>query len=49
MQLYVKFLELPNPFTGGFYNESAIRKKELRQSCTTLGIPSGNLIIIEHR
>ncbi|KAG8200237.1 hypothetical protein JTE90_025013 [Oedothorax gibbosus] len=34
--------------SGGFYNESKTRKKELRQSCITLGIPSGNLIIIEH-
>ncbi|GFT36040.1 n-acetylglucosaminyl-phosphatidylinositol de-N-acetylase [Trichonephila clavipes] len=34
--------------SGGFYNESSIRKEELRQSCKILGIPAGNLIIIEH-
>ncbi|PRD24831.1 UNVERIFIED_CONTAM: Pigl [Trichonephila clavipes] len=33
---------------SGFYNESSIRKEELRQSCKILGIPAGNLIIIEH-
>ncbi|CAL1289577.1 unnamed protein product [Larinioides sclopetarius] len=34
--------------SGGFYDESFIRKKELRKSCKILGIPAGNLIIIEH-
>ncbi|GBM30848.1 N-acetylglucosaminyl-phosphatidylinositol de-N-acetylase [Araneus ventricosus] len=34
--------------SGGFYDESSIRKKELRESCKVLGIPAGNLIIIEH-
>lgn len=34
--------------SGGFYNESSIRKEELRQSCKILGIPATNLIIIEH-
>ncbi|GIY89017.1 n-acetylglucosaminyl-phosphatidylinositol de-N-acetylase [Caerostris darwini] len=32
-----------------FYNKSSVRKEELRQSCKTLGIPAGNLIISEHR
>ncbi|GIY35062.1 n-acetylglucosaminyl-phosphatidylinositol de-N-acetylase [Caerostris extrusa] len=31
-----------------FYNKSSVRKEELRQSCKTLGIPAGNLIISEH-
>lgn len=33
---------------GGFYGKSSERKKELRESCKILGIPSGNVIIIEH-
>ncbi|XP_055942358.1 N-acetylglucosaminyl-phosphatidylinositol de-N-acetylase-like isoform X2 [Argiope bruennichi] len=34
--------------SGGFCDESSIRKQELRESCKTLGIPAGNLVIIEH-
>ncbi|XP_054723252.1 N-acetylglucosaminyl-phosphatidylinositol de-N-acetylase-like [Uloborus diversus] len=33
---------------GGFYNKSKERKKELRESCKLLGIPAGNVVIIEH-
>ncbi|XP_035207427.1 N-acetylglucosaminyl-phosphatidylinositol de-N-acetylase-like isoform X2 [Stegodyphus dumicola] len=33
--------------TCGFYNQSAERKRELRASCKILGIPAGNLVIIE--
>ena len=36
-------------FKGGFYGKSDERKRELRESCKVLGIPSGNIIIIEHR
>jgi len=33
---------------GGFYHQSVERKSELRQSCKILGIPSENVIIVEH-
>ncbi|XP_015907264.2 N-acetylglucosaminyl-phosphatidylinositol de-N-acetylase isoform X1 [Parasteatoda tepidariorum] len=34
--------------SGGYQFESNVRKQELRKSCQTLGIPGGNLTIIEH-
>ncbi|XP_054857266.1 N-acetylglucosaminyl-phosphatidylinositol de-N-acetylase [Eublepharis macularius] len=35
--------------TGNYYNQGAIRKEELLQSCATLGIPPSNVTVIDHR
>uniref|UniRef100_UPI00398F23FF N-acetylglucosaminyl-phosphatidylinositol de-N-acetylase n=1 Tax=Pristiophorus japonicus TaxID=55135 RepID=UPI00398F23FF len=35
--------------TGNFYNQGEVRKKELLQSCSVLGIPSSRISILEHR
>ncbi|XP_074930101.1 N-acetylglucosaminyl-phosphatidylinositol de-N-acetylase isoform X3 [Chelonoidis abingdonii] len=35
--------------SGNFYNQGEIRKKELVQSCSVLGIPSSNVTVIDHR
>ncbi|XP_053312966.1 N-acetylglucosaminyl-phosphatidylinositol de-N-acetylase [Spea bombifrons] len=35
--------------TGNYYNQGHIRKNELIQSCSALGIPPSNVMIIDHR
>ncbi|CAH2220155.1 Hypothetical predicted protein [Pelobates cultripes] len=35
--------------TGNYYNQGEIRKNELIQSCSALGIPSSNVTLIDHR
>nr|XP_047930197.1 N-acetylglucosaminyl-phosphatidylinositol de-N-acetylase isoform X2 [Anser cygnoides] len=34
---------------GNYYNQGEIRKKELEQSCSLLGIPASNVIVVDHR
>ncbi|KAM8975516.1 N-acetylglucosaminyl-phosphatidylinositol de-N-acetylase [Pelodytes ibericus] len=35
--------------TGNYYNQGEIRKNELIQSCSALGIPPSNVTLIDHR
>ncbi|NWH76166.1 PIGL acetylase, partial [Piaya cayana] len=34
---------------GNYYNQGEIRKKELEQSCSLLGIPASDVTVIDHR
>nr|XP_027328428.1 N-acetylglucosaminyl-phosphatidylinositol de-N-acetylase isoform X1 [Anas platyrhynchos]XP_038021937.1 N-acetylglucosaminyl-phosphatidylinositol de-N-acetylase isoform X1 [Anas platyrhynchos]XP_038021938.1 N-acetylglucosaminyl-phosphatidylinositol de-N-acetylase isoform X1 [Anas platyrhynchos] len=34
---------------GNYYNQGEIRKKELEQSCSLLGIPASNVTVVDHR
>uniref|UniRef100_A0A8C0UV03 N-acetylglucosaminylphosphatidylinositol deacetylase n=1 Tax=Cyanistes caeruleus TaxID=156563 RepID=A0A8C0UV03_CYACU len=36
-------------FSGNYYNQGEIRKKELEQSCCVLGIPASDVTVIDHR
>ncbi|KAI6074385.1 N-acetylglucosaminylphosphatidylinositol deacetylase [Aix galericulata] len=33
---------------GNYYNQGEIRKKELEQSCSLLGIPASNVTVVDH-
>ncbi|NWS28242.1 PIGL acetylase, partial [Polioptila caerulea] len=35
--------------SGNYYNQGEIRKKELEQSCSVLGIPASDVTVIDHR
>ncbi|XP_061460875.1 N-acetylglucosaminyl-phosphatidylinositol de-N-acetylase [Rhineura floridana] len=35
--------------TGNYYSQGDIRKKELLESCTVLGIPPSNVTVVDHR
>ncbi|NXX93677.1 PIGL acetylase, partial [Centropus bengalensis] len=35
--------------SGNYYNQGEIRKKELEQSCSLLGIPASHVTVIDHR
>ncbi|XP_045634267.1 N-acetylglucosaminyl-phosphatidylinositol de-N-acetylase isoform X3 [Ursus americanus] len=39
----------PLHFTGNYYNQGEVRKKELLQSCDVLGIPPSSIMIIDNR
>ncbi|XP_075374447.1 N-acetylglucosaminyl-phosphatidylinositol de-N-acetylase isoform X3 [Mycteria americana] len=36
-------------FSGNYYNQGEIRKKELEQSCFLLGIPASDVTVVDHR
>lgn len=36
-------------FSGNYYNQGEIRKKELEESCVLLGIAASDVTIIDHR
>ncbi|XP_054250519.1 N-acetylglucosaminyl-phosphatidylinositol de-N-acetylase [Indicator indicator] len=35
--------------SGNYYNQGEVRKKELEQSCSVLGIPASDVTVIDHR
>ncbi|NXP78958.1 PIGL acetylase, partial [Ramphastos sulfuratus] len=35
--------------SGNYYNQGEVRKKELEQSCSLLGIPASQVTVIDHR
>ncbi|KFR05479.1 N-acetylglucosaminyl-phosphatidylinositol de-N-acetylase, partial [Opisthocomus hoazin] len=35
--------------SGNYYNQGEIRKKELEQSCSLLGIPASDVTVVDHR
>ncbi|NXG53736.1 PIGL acetylase, partial [Psilopogon haemacephalus] len=35
--------------SGNYYNQGEVRKKELEQSCSLLGIPASDVTLIDHR
>ncbi|NXF87092.1 PIGL acetylase, partial [Eubucco bourcierii] len=35
--------------SGNYYNQGEVRKKELEQSCSLLGIPASAVTVIDHR
>ncbi|NXR09358.1 PIGL acetylase, partial [Semnornis frantzii] len=35
--------------SGNYYNQGEVRKKELEQSCSLLGIPASDVTVIDHR